>query len=354
MGADGKLLDYAPALQHRLAIQLSGSVNGGTLENPVNVIHDFVPGKGTPVTASDTQREVVATAKCNECHDKIGVTTPHGGRVDTRTCVTCHSDQRKNGQPLSTSVNGVFTGTTYVADGEVSGNFTTMIHKVHMGDKLTKTGYNYAGVLFNNVILPQEVSNCIKCHDGSATSTAKTAQGDNWKTAPSIVACGSCHDNVNFATGANHTGGPQASDESCVLCHRPGYSDITLSHAGINKSPNNPVVPAGLVNFEYVVSSATVDAATNALSIKFSILADGSPVTLVAPASTVPAQILAGFTGSPSFLMAYSKDGVDFDNFGRPAAQPASVSLAALLDTDTAETVGSIFWPGGRGIHRHC
>ena len=37
-------------------------------------------------------------------------------------------------------------------------------------------------------------SDCQKCHDGSATSTAKTAQGDNWKNQPNVLACGSCHD----------------------------------------------------------------------------------------------------------------------------------------------------------------
>ena len=31
--------------------------------------------------------------------------------------------------------------------------------------------------------------------------TAKTAQGDNWKTCRTALACGACHDGINFATG---------------------------------------------------------------------------------------------------------------------------------------------------------
>ena len=70
-----------------------------------------------------------------------------------------------------------------------------------MGELLAKKNYNYGGVLYNEVLFPQDLRNCTKCHDGSATSTAQTAQGDNWKNAPSRRACGACHDGINFATG---------------------------------------------------------------------------------------------------------------------------------------------------------
>ena len=357
---DGKrtLLDYDKNLTHRVVVVIRG-LNGVNLDKPVNAIYDFVPATGLAVTASDTQREIVATAKCNECHDKIGVTTPHGGRVDTRFCVTCHTDQRKNGKFEATTTSTGYSGSTTKINGMAVGNFPVYIHKIHMGNKLKKTGYDYAGVLFNNVVYPQDVTNCTKCHDGSTTSTAKTAQGDNWKTQPSALVCGSCHDGIDFKAGTGttvaglttgHVGGAAADDTTCALCHKAGYVDTTLVHAGINKTPNNPVVPAGLVNFTYEVSSATVNSTTNDLSIKFKILADGSAVTLappavpVAPATTVP--VLTGFTGSPSFLLAYSSAGVDFDNLGRPAAQPASVSIATLLDT-TKATTGSISGPVG-------
>jgi len=348
---DGKrtLLDYNKNLTHRVVVVIRG-LNGTNLDKPVNAIYDFVPATGLAVTASDEQREIVATAKCNECHDKIGVTTPHGGRVDTRYCVTCHTDQRKNGKFEATTVTGGYSGTTYKINGNAVGNFPVFVHQIHMGNKLTKTGYDYAGVKFNDIVYPQEITNCTKCHDGSTTSTAKTAQGDNWKTKPSALACSSCHDGIDFKTGAGHVGGAAADDSTCALCHKVGYVDTTLVHAGVNKSPNNPVVPTGLVNFTYDVSSAAVNATTNDLTIKFRILADGSPVTFVAPAAVVT-NSLSGFTGSPSFLLAYSSGGVDFDNAGKSAAQPGTMSIATLLSTDKATSDGSIAGPDGSGYY---
>lgn len=42
-----------------------------------------------------------------------------------------------------------------------------------------------------------------------------------WLKNPSRVACGSCHDDVNFATGENHDGGAWEDDEFCAFCHEP-------------------------------------------------------------------------------------------------------------------------------------
>ena len=52
-----------------------------------------------------------------------------------------------------------------------------------MGEELVKTGLFYnAEVKFNEVTYPQPATNCVKCHDGSATAVNQTPQGDNWKT----------------------------------------------------------------------------------------------------------------------------------------------------------------------------
>ncbi|NDP38538.1 MAG: OmcA/MtrC family decaheme c-type cytochrome [Rhodoferax sp.] len=367
MGADGTLLDYVPALHHRLVIQLSGSVNNVALKNPINVVYDFIPATGQVVAAADSQREIVATAKCNECHDKIGVTTPHGGRVDTRYCVTCHTDQRKNGQALATSISGAFPAltktiaadgrisyspNTYVADGQVSGNFTTMIHKVHMGNRLTKANYNYASVLFNKVAYTQEVTNCTKCHDNSATSSAKTTQGDNWKQAPSILACGSCHDGINFATGAGttaagattgHMGGAVqlSDDKDCLVCHKVGgLKDIAIAHAGVNMTPHNLTVPAGLTNFTYDVKTVTVNA-SNQPVVTFRVMKQTAPEATATPVvfDGTSTNSLVGFTGNPSFLVGYAaaQDGiatpVDFNNLGKKNGQPATVGINTLMST---------------------
>ena len=42
------------------------------LKKPVDVIYDFIPATGKAVTATDMQRDIVANAKCEECHRKLG------------------------------------------------------------------------------------------------------------------------------------------------------------------------------------------------------------------------------------------------------------------------------------------
>jgi OmcA/MtrC family decaheme c-type cytochrome len=397
MGADGTLLNYVPTLQHRLAIQLSGSANGGTLENPVNVIYDFIPATGAKVAAADVQREVVSIDSCNTCHEKLAF--HGGGRVDTRFCVVCHTDQRKSGFANIASTNLAFpalvekavvnattgitsylysknttttsssyhpTGTdpTYVADGEVSGNFTTMVHKIHNGSALVKQNYNYANVAFNNKgysMLDNGQKMCSTCHDST-----KAKQADNWNTQPSRVACGSCHDGINFADGTGTTLAgsalghaninlKQPSDVACTICHT---SDSTKEfHRTQNVTKHNPTIAAGLTSFTYEIKSAAVDATTKNVTIEFKIsaatadangvLGTSAPVTLL-PAAAGMKNPLAGFTGAPSFMLPYalSQDGiaqpVDYNNFGVKQAQANTVSIADLLNSTTNSTLGSI------------
>lgn len=292
VAADLGDLTYDPTLVHRLTIAIFGNAPGtGTnqpdgvqkvstdavpMTNPVNIVYDFIPATGKAVTTADAQREIVATAKCNECHNKLGGIPNkdstkagfHGGaRYNTQYCVVCHTEQRKYGRSNVASTAGAFpaltetkgtvnafgsTGnssyapSTYVADGEVLGDFPVLIHKIHFGNnlpaedakvlKLTKTNYNYANVLFNSITYPQSVLNCTKCHDGTAAAANATAQGDNWKGVPSRKVCGACHDGIVWDTGTGntlnlkptgsttntngHIGGAQTDDAACALCHK--------------------------------------------------------------------------------------------------------------------------------------
>ncbi|MBI5485272.1 MAG: OmcA/MtrC family decaheme c-type cytochrome, partial [Deltaproteobacteria bacterium] len=374
---------YDANLTHRLmvGIRTTPSValqqNGTNLSNFYNekyFIKDFVPA--TPAVTPTVQRDMTTTDACNECHGKIGVTTPHGGRGDVKYCMMCHTAQRANGRTPSTSTNGVFTGTTYVADGEVSGDFVTMIHKIHMGSRLTKTGYDYAGVKFNDIVYPKAITNCRQCHKGdTAGELALAPQANNWKEKPSRKSCGSCHDNINFATGANaKVGGAahpvQANDQFCASCHGTGGPyPVETFHMTENATPNNPLTPAGLVNFYYDVNSVTVadDGTTSVATIKFriqqntgSLAAAKSNVVFTgagSSASTPPADaVLSGFSGSPSFLLAYYKDtanqpatkfGADYNNLGVKAAQPITVSIATLLNGSK----GTLTGPDGSGYY---
>jgi len=344
----GGTVVYDPNLTHRVMVGVRSTPSVVLQQNGVNLsnfynekyfIHDFVPA--TPGVAPTEQRNITTTDACNECHGKIGVTTPHGGRGDVKYCMMCHTQQRANGRTPSTSVGGAFTGTTYVADGEVLGDFVITIHKIHMGVNLTKTGYNYAGVLFNEIHYPKGVDNCRQCHKGDTPEQLALApQANNWKENPSRKACGACHDNVNFATGAGHAGGAQLTDD-CSGCHPAAGAGVGQSvedaHASLNATPNNPNVPTGLVNFFYEIADATVNPATNDLSVRFRIQQNTGTLTAAKTNVVFP---LVGFTSGPSLLLAYYQDtpnqpaasnSADWNNLGVKAAQPITASLAGVL-----------------------
>ncbi|MFZ3209227.1 MAG: OmcA/MtrC family decaheme c-type cytochrome [Geobacteraceae bacterium] len=366
----GGTVTYDANLTHRLMVGIRATPslalqnNGVNLSNFYNekyLVATFVPA--TPGVEPTLKRDMLTTEACNECHGKIGVTTPHGGRGDVRYCMMCHTSQRANGRTNSASVNGAFTGETYVADGEVLGDFVTMIHKIHMGSRLTKTGYDYGSpprnVKFNEIVYPKDVRNCRQCHKGDTADQLTLApQANNWKEKPSRKACGACHDNVNFATGVNHSA--QADDSFCASCHgATGPYPVENFHMTENATPNNPNVPAGLTNFFYEVSSASVDPATNILSIKFRIQQNVGSLTAAKTnvvfngTATNP---LTGFTGGPSFLLAYYQDtpnqpaatnAADYNNLGNKAAQPKSVTIGSLL----GGTTGTLGTPDASGYY---
>lgn len=168
-----------------------------------NAAFSFVPAGGTPVS-----REVVKVEACNQCHDPLAV---HGGsRRDTRLCVLCHTAQNTDPE----------TGNTL--------DFKVLVHKLHDGRNLPsvtvgKKPYLIVGnrqTVFDlgEIGWPQDVRNCTTCHQ-------KAVQADNWKTAPSRAACGSCHDSIDWETGKaryggkDHAAGAQKDDTQCKTCH---------------------------------------------------------------------------------------------------------------------------------------
>ena len=65
---------------------------------------------------------------------------------------------------------------------------------------------------FAEVTYPQDMRNCLTCHNDSASGSA-------WKTAVTISNCTSCHDTSTFS-GPNPThGGGAASEDQCSNCH---------------------------------------------------------------------------------------------------------------------------------------
>ena len=225
---------------------------------------DFVPD-GSPVT---TTRMIVTDAQCNACHGRLRA---HDNRETVGQCITCHN-------PQSTDPD---TGNTV--------DMPVMIHKIHMGEELpsVQAGQPYQIIGFRNtvhdyshVVFPADVRNCQVCHienldtvpaplsaeaallparSRTKSMAARTAALSDANPSqaltenqhllnPSRVACGSCHDNVNFATGENHAGLPQPSDNQCNRCHAPqGELDFDLSIRGAHQVERFSSALAGTV-----------------------------------------------------------------------------------------------------------
>jgi OmcA/MtrC family decaheme c-type cytochrome len=201
---------YDPTITTTIGIFASRSLTSfGLLTYYGDALFNFVPN-GSKVTVV---RDVVDTSACNQCHDPLAL---HGGsRQLTGLCIICH-------QPQNTDPN---TGNAL--------DFKVMVHKIHMGSSLPSVvgylsgtttvggtpyeiiGYENSVNNFSGVVFPSDIRTCTKCH------TSAASQALQYSTNPTAAACGSCHDDVDFATGVNHPGGPQFNDDECATCHIP-------------------------------------------------------------------------------------------------------------------------------------
>jgi len=229
---DSTPITYDRSLTHRVSVMMGGH-SGPTAD----ATFDFVPN-GSAVTET---RNIVQTAACQNCH---GVEFHgHGGdRVSVQNCATCHV-------PGNVDPHG----------GE-SLDLKVMIHKIHAGGELASIP-GPDGIVWNNpstpadesadngqyaiwgnrdtknewwkVEFPAVIENCTKCHQGSG------AEVDNWKAVPSRDACGSCHDDVDFATGTNHLGGAYNNDSLCAVCHSAGSLAVAEAHDWLKHDPRD-------------------------------------------------------------------------------------------------------------------
>jgi OmcA/MtrC family decaheme c-type cytochrome len=304
------------------------------------------PGKG----ALTLQRETVATAACNGCHNPLAV--HGGGRREARLCVLCHTQQ--------------------LVDTETGNHldFKVMIHKIHRGKELPSvaagpvgTRYAVGNAVFSEKVqvcalgpkegapctgdadcetgtctgtaaagigFPQDLRNCAKCHTGGATA-------HTFKTLPSTPACVACHDNVNpstativtplqsnlgtLAAGANHDGGAQP-EAACAGCHTPGggtaADEAGISVTGAHTIPQRSQQLPGLVA-ELLGASGT---AGNGITIRFRLKnGDGTPIiSLAAPVGQISVRAsgpTTDFGGSSRPMLSQNVSGAigpDADN----------------------------------------
>ncbi len=180
------------------------------------VFKDFVPSTG----AAATTWGVTTTQMCNNCHtpDLGSTVSPHGGNYrEAKTCALCHNPN---------NMVGTIPGTGG-EPGEPRSQYNGQVfwHQIHAGLNEEVAA---------DLTFPRDLRTCAGCHSPTAP------QGSNWYTLPSRAACGSCHTDVNFATGANHSAAnlPQANDDSCATCHAPqGDAEWDASVKGAHTLP---------------------------------------------------------------------------------------------------------------------
>ncbi len=374
---------YDPTLPHRIVVGVRSVVTPGvvgktpnayagpinpitnaafgqfTNTNGVNLFYDFTPSTGA--VATTPFRDIVTIGACNQCHYKIQYGIPlgnntsghFGSRTDTKTCVMCHTPQNVLSGPTQTNTNA---------------DFTPFIHKIHMGERLPAIETGLTGT-FNEVTYPQDIRNCTQCHNGALST--------NWYSKPTRKACGACHNDVNFATGANHSAGniPQADDSGCLTCHGPSASfPVTAVHipvippdptdprtspsTGTNTQTNSEYVaatgfvPAGAHKINWVISSVTTSGGNPQIKFKFRDITANADMVFTAPTSTA-SELMANFAGSPSAYWVWSEPSVTSDGVSAPADfnKSANLYIRNVWNGTVSSATATITGPDGSGFY---
>jgi OmcA/MtrC family decaheme c-type cytochrome len=264
--------------------------------NYASTTFNFVPS-GAAVALV---RDVIRTPSCDRCHDQLSA---HGGsRRGIEMCVLCHTPQTTDPD----------TGNTV--------NLPVMIHKIHMGSELPSVqsgkpyqilGFQGAVNDWSTVVLPSDPRRCEVCHDQKSGATQATA----YLTRPTRVACGSCHDDVNFSSGVNHAGGPQVSDGQCANCHiAQGELDFDASIMGAHLVPTDSASLQGLV-FQIV-------------KVEDGLAGQRPKVTFTLKDNS-GAGVPLGSLNNLSFVMAGPASDYGYTSFGSDVTTPGYVSESA-------------------------
>ena len=281
--------------------------------NYASTTYNFVPN-GSKVAYIDDQIE---TTSCNKCHDQLSA---HGGsRRGLDMCVLCHNPGNLDPNDGKTLDAKVF------------------FHKIHMGASLpsvvaggtysvtnTHGNFDYSTVVYPAT--PADPRDCTTCHSQAksapATSTTAAVVGATnatvFLTTPTRAACGSCHDNVVFATGLNHPGGVQVDDTECATCHTPVGTDFDASITGAHVVPTSSSLLSGLI---VKITGVTNTTAGNAPTVAFTVTNNAGAAV---PLSTL---------GSISFTMAGPTRDYGYTIFGTNTSTPGYVTESAAAAT---------------------
>ncbi len=289
---------YDPTATHRIGIYGSRNLTEFDLgTNYDDAVASFVPAGGTPTN----NRDIIRTESCNQCHDSLAF---HGGsRRSIELCEMCHTPQTTDPD----------TGNTV--------DLPVLVHKIHMGSSLPSVqagkpyqiiGFNQGVSDWSTVEMPSDVRRCDVCHQPNTGAT----QANYWLTQPNRAACGACHDDVNFASGVNHAGGPQLDDNQCAQCHIPqGELEFDASIKGAHTIPTQSASAPG-INFTLVKVDNGV--AGQAPTVTFTVRDNsGAGITMAQ---------LTGGSNRLALVMAGPTSDYGYTSFGSNVATPGYVS----------------------------
>ena len=138
---------------------------------------------------------MTTTAKCNQCHDPLVAPRRQLPRGQGLRDLPQREQLPDPGQRRTATGTTARTGST---------RFTAE-------NSPTESRVTY----------PQDSRTCATCHDSSLSG------GNVWYTYPTRAACGGCHADINWVTGAGHSAQnlPQTDDTACASCHPPQGTD---------------------------------------------------------------------------------------------------------------------------------
>jgi OmcA/MtrC family decaheme c-type cytochrome len=210
------------------------------------------------------------------------------------------------------------------------------IHKIHMGKSLpsvsvNKTPYQIYGFNgysdFSAVVYPSNPGDPRDCAGSCHNPKNGAAQTNVWMTKPSRAACGSCHDDVNFATGnsnfANDPGFiahlPQIDDTQCAGCHIPqGELPFDVSIIGAHTNPTNW---SGAPGINFTISKVTNGTPGQKPTVSFSVkdnAGNGISMATLTGGSNRLALVIAG----PTTDYGYTSFGSDVTTPGYVSENP--------------------------------
>jgi OmcA/MtrC family decaheme c-type cytochrome len=303
---------FATTMTHTIGIYGNRNLSEFDLgTNYASTTFNFVPN-GSAVT---TVRDVIRTSSCNKCHDQLA---SHGGsRRGIEMCNLCHTPQ------------------TVDPDSGNTVDMKVMIHKIHMGSELpsVQAGRPYQIVGnqgnisdYSTVVHPSDARRCESCHE----QNSQARQATRYLTAPTRASCGSCHDDVNFATGQNHAAGPQVSDNQCATCHIPqGELEFDASIKGAHLVPEDSTSLRGLVLEIMKVDNGT---------------AGRQPTVTFTVKDKSGAAVPLNQLNNLSLVMAGPTSDYGYTSFGSDVTTPGWVSESATgAQCDTAGTCAYTF-----------